>query len=380
MTEQEYNDTRPYCDDEVADAIHRIAENIYFPLLADYVCPEKSINEFAEEFKKIASVDEFQDKFTNRAVGKIIEQTIKNFTYGGVENISNLRPAMQISNHRDIVLDSALLQFILHRNGLNTAEITFGSNLMNPQFVVDLGKINKMFKIVRGGTMRELFQNSKIVSEYMRFAITRKGQSTWIAQRNGRTKDGDDKTEIAALKMFAMGSDKGFSENLAELNITPVSVSYEYEPCDFLKMRETYISRRQSYVKQPGEDLLSILHGIKQYKGNVHFQIAGPITEVELADCEKLPHNERFRCLANIIDNRIYQGYKLWKTNYMAHDMMKGVNEFGDKYTLVDKAEFTLYMEKGLDKIEGDHAELMEIFLKIYANPIAVAQKSKINN
>jgi len=370
MTPEILNEYRPYNDSEVPAAIQRIAQDVLFPQIAQFIFPEKDLKGFLEEFKQIKTVDEFQEKIMDKAICKVVEKTITNLSYTGVDTLTNEKSYMFISNHRDIVLDSAILQTILFANKIKTTEITFGSNLMRPQFVVDVGKINKMFKIVRGGTAREIFINSLNVSEYMRYAITEKHESTWIAQRNGRTKDGIDKTEIAVLKMFAMSSKKPFAENLGELNITPIAVSYEYEPCDFLKTREIYISRRQNYVKEAGEDFNSIQHGIMQFKGNTHYTICETITQNELEICAQLPHNERFKELANIIDKKIYAGYKLWKTNYIAHDILYKKSEFSDFYSNSDREKFIEYMNKGINLIDGDHSELQEIFLGIYANPI----------
>ena len=368
MTPEILEDYRPYNDSEVPAAVLRIAQDVLFPQIARFVFPEKDLSGFLEEFKKIKTVDEFQEKIMDKAIKRIVEETITNLSYEGLENLTNDKNYMFISNHRDIVLDSAILQTILFNNNIKTSEITFGSNLMNPQLVVDIGKINKMFKIVRGGTIREIFANSLNVSEYMRYAITEKCQSTWIAQRNGRTKDGIDKTEIAVLKMFAMSSKKPFVENLEELNITPIAVSYEYEPCDFLKTREIYHSRRQTYIKERGEDFNSIQHGIMQFKGNTHYAICETITHNELEICAQLPHNERFKELANIIDKKIYSGYKLWKTNYIAHDILHKKSEFTDFYSSNDREKFIEYMNNGLNLIDGDYSELQEIFLGIYAN------------
>jgi hypothetical protein len=376
MTQEIYNDYRPYTDSEVPAAVQRVAENVYFPEIVKFIAPETDINVFVKTFKKIKTIDEFQGKFMSKTVGKIIKMTIKKLTCDGLEYLTKEKSYMFISNHRDIVLDSAILQVIFYDNHFKTTEITFGSNLMNPQVVVDIGKLNKMFKIVRGGSGREIFQNSLHVSEYMRHAITEKQASTWIAQRNGRTKDGCDKTEIAVLKMFAMSSKKPFVGNLAELNIAPIAVSYEYEPCDFMKTREIYLTQKHGqYVKQAGEDLLSILHGIKQYKGNAHFSLCKPITREELEDCVRISHNEQFNRLAGIIDKRIYDNYKLFKTNYIANDLRGNKTEFSDIYSTADKAEFAFYMEKGLEKIEGDKDKLREIFLGIYANPVDMKKK-----
>jgi hypothetical protein len=371
MTQELYDDYRPYIDIEVPAAIQRITENVYFPEIVKFIAPEMDANTFAREFKKLKTVEDFQSKFMYAALKKIIETTLNELTFSGIEYLSNDKSYMFIANHRDIVLDSALLQYVLYINNLKTSEITFGSNLMNPQLVVDIGRINKMFKIVRGGTAREIFQNSLNVSEYMRYTITEKRESTWIAQRNGRTKDGYDKTEIAVLKMFAMSSKKSFVDNFAELNLVPISVSYEIEPCDFMKTREIYLTRKNGkYVKQAGEDLLSIIHGIKQCKGDMHFSICKPVTEEELRECDALPRNDKFKSLAHIIDKRIYDRYKLFKTNYISHDLRGNKTEFSDMYSAADKDSFISYMDKGLRKIEGDKNELKNIFLSIYANPV----------
>ena len=361
---------RPYYDEEINAAMHRIAASPYFPLLAAYAYPDRNPEDVKKQIRAYTTIEEFQFHVMRAVNEQIIAQSITNFSYVGLEKLDRAKRYMFISNHRDIMVDATLLQYALYLEGHQTSEITFGSNLMHPQEAVDIGKANKMFKIIRGGTIREIFINSLNVSEYMRYAITEKHQSTWIAQRNGRTKDGADKTEIAVLKMFAMSSQKPFAENLAELNITPIAVSYEYEPCDFLKTREIYISRRQEYKKAHGEDLNSVLHGIQQFKGNTHYTFCGTVTPAELAECEKLPRSEQYKELANIIDNKIYAGYKLWKTNYIAHDILHKNNNFSGNYTPEEKQKFIEYMNKGLSSLEGGKDELQEIFLGIYANPV----------
>jgi len=361
---------RPYYDEEINAAMHRIAGSSYFPLLSAYVYPDRNPEDVKKQICAYTTINEFQFQVMKAVNEQVITQSITNFSYLGLEKLDRTKRYMFISNHRDIMLDATLLQYALYLEGHQTSEITFGSNLMHPQEAVDVGKANKMFKIIRGGTAREIFVNSLNVSEYMRYAITEKRQSTWIAQRNGRTKDGADKTEIAVLKMFAMSSQKPFAENLAELNITPIAVSYEYEPCDFLKTREIYLSRRQAYQKAPGEDLNSIISGIQQFKGNTHYTFCDTITPAELAGCEQLPRSEQYKELANIIDKRIYAGYKLWKTNYIAHDILHKKSDFPENYTPEDKQKFIEYMNCGLNLLDGDRNELQEIFLGIYANPV----------
>ncbi|MDR1180420.1 MAG: acyltransferase [Bacteroidales bacterium] len=366
----DFEDTRPYYNEEIPDAIKRVSEDIYFRNMVNHIFPDIDIEAFTKNFKKIRTVNEFQEQVMDKVIRSIIKETSAGLSYSGLSRLSTDKNYMFISNHRDILLDSAILQVILHECGLDTSEITFGSNLMSSPLVIDIGKMNKMFKIVRGGTMREIFNNSLKVSQYMRYAITEKRQSTWIAQRNGRTKNGFDATEMAVLKMFAMSSSAGFVDNLMELNITPVIISYEYEPCDALKTRERYISKRKTYIKENDEDMFSVLRGIKQWKGQIHLAVAETITEEELQYCDSFLHNEKFKSLVKIIDHKIYKNYALWKTNYIAFDMLRLSNKYAHHYSQEEKEAFKLYMTNELKGIEGDIKELETIFLQIYATPV----------
>jgi len=365
-----FEDTRPYFDHEIPAAISRVASNPLFDTIVRYLFPDADVRQFKAEFLKISTIDEFQHKVMLNAVRSIVQKTCSGFTWAGFENLEQYRRYMFIANHRDILLDAALLQVTLDANHLRTSEITFGSNLMQGELVIDIGKMNKMFKIVRGGTVHDFYRNAMEVSSYMRHALLEKGESVWIAQRSGRTKDGNDKTESAVLKMFSISSPEPFIKNLSALNITPVAISYEYEPCDFLKTQELYISQYQKYIKEPGEDLHSILQGIMQQKGGIHLCATPTITMEELAECDKLEKNFKFAKLAEIIDRRIYGSYKLWKTNYMAYDLLTCTRTFSDQYTPADLEQFIDYMHSGLKGLMGDPDELRTLFLKIYAGAV----------
>lgn len=365
-----FEETRPYNDSEIPAAISRLASHPYFPIVCSYLFPHQEIGYLRTEFSKISSVKEFQDKVMYKLLTATIEKTTAGFSYSGTEGLSDSNKCTFIGNHRDIVLDASLLQYALYCSNLDTSEITFGDNLMKGDFVTDFGKINKMFRIVRGGNIRDFYKNSMEVSSYMRYAITEKNQSTWIAQRNGRTKDGLDKTEPGVLKMLAMSSDKDFVENLTELNLTPVAISYEYESCDFLKTQELYVSRYQQYQKAPNEDFNSILHGITQPKGQVSMVITPSITKEELEKCDLFQKSEKYNILAKIIDKRIIRNYKLYKNNYIAYDLLQDSPVFSNNYTAAEKNNFIEYMHSGIDKIMGDKDELTAIFLGIYANPV----------
>lgn len=378
----DYDDIRPYNENEATEAIKRLANNEYFPIVIKTLFPEIDVEKYRNEFLGYKNIRDFQHNFMFKAVGSIIEKTSTGFSYDGIENVNKNTNYMLVSNHRDIALDATLLGYAFHINDIDSFEITFGSNLMQGDFVIDFGKVNKMFKISRGGNARDFYKESLHVSKYMRHVITEKKQSVWIAQRNGRTKDGDDRTELGVLKMFSLSSDKEFVENMKEINILPISISYEYEPCDFLKTMEIYVSSYQKYIKEQGEDLRSIVTGIMQPKGHIHISITKPITLQELEYCNSFEKNNKFVHLGEIMDHRILNNYRLYKTNYIAHDILNKSYKYEVFYSKEDKEQFVDYMKSGLSKLPcretGETDVLENIFLKIYANPIDNVNKLKI--
>ena len=372
-----FDDIRPYNDSEIPAAIARVAVDPFFSTVVRYLFPNEDVESFRTRFMQIKTVRDFQEQVMDCAIQSVLRQTSSGFTCEGFEKLEPGRSYMFVANHRDILLDAAILQVVLNQSHLPTSEITFGSNLMQGQMVIDIGKMNKMFRIMRGGTRQDFYRNLKEVSAYMRYTLLQKHSSVWIAQRNGRTKDGMDKTESALLKMFATSSDKPFVENLSELNITPVAVSYEYEPCDFLKTQELYISQYQPYIKEEGEDLHSILRGITQQKGRIHLAMAPTIGEADLQECDKLDRNARFAQLARLIDQQIYQRYRLFPTNYIACDILSNTNRYESMYDSETKVFFEQRMQKGLSMLQGDEEELRSIFLSIYANPVLRGREDK---
>ena len=371
MNRDNFDDLRPYHDDEINPAMQRIADNPLISKVADFLYPDVQIADLKNMLRNITTIREFQKQVMHHAINKIIKKSITNFSFNGFENLEKDKAYIFISNHRDILLDSALLQIALDENGFNTSEITFGSNLMVSDFVVDIGKSNKMFKVIRGGTPRDFYKNSLRLSQYIRHAITEKNESIWIAQRNGRTKDGNDKTDQGIIKMFAMSSDKVLNENILELNIAPMVISYEWETCDAAKLKELYVSRTQKYVKAPGEDLNSILTGITQFKGNVHIEITQPLKDEELVGLKNMDKHEMYNYITNLINTRIHTNYKFWKTNYIAFDIENNSTEYlNKKYTKSDLESFVDRMENTINKIEGNKSDLKSIYLGIYSNPI----------
>ena len=364
-----FDDIRPYRDEEIPAAMNRIASNRSFPLVAQFVYPELTVEEAAEQVRGYKTIYDFQRGAMVPMNQQVIEGTITEFTLGGAEKLDPSKRYLYVSNHRDIVLDSCILMYALHLEGHDTGEITFGSNLMQGELVVDIGKSNKMFRVDRGRNPRELYTTSVHLSEYIRYAITEKKQSVWIAQRNGRTKDGIDRTDQGVIKMFGMSGPKDRVDALDELNIVPVSVSYEWESCDILKALELYESRNgEPYIKKPGEDLNSILTGIMQDKGRVHFQICDPIKREELEALSDVPNVQFHREVAQILDRRICSNYRLFPNAYIAHDLRYGSSKYAGHYTKDQYDAFVARMSE-LDKYSTDPA-LGDIFLGIYANPI----------
>ena len=366
----QFDDIRPYYDSEIPAAMQRIVRSDFFGLLCTYVYPGHNPEDIRQMMLSFQTIRDFQLEVMLRVSEQIIARSITAFNYSGVEQLDPGKNYLFVSNHRDIMLDACLLQYILHVNGHETTEITFGANLMSSPLVIDIGKANKMFRVERGGNMKDFYLSSKHLSDYIRYVLTEKGQGIWIAQRNGRTKDGRDQTDQGIIKMFCLSEPSDKIKALAELNIIPVSVSYEWESCDILKALELYESRFSKYVKKPGEDLNSILTGIAQPKGRVDIHLCDLITEEDLHQYDNCTNNEYHRTVAHMIDQRISKVYQLTPNNYIAHDLRFGQQLYRQHYTDEERDAFLTHMEKlnAFDISEPD--VLKDIFLGIYSNPI----------
>ena len=372
MVNSRFEDIRPYNEEEIPAAVQRIADSKEFPMLAAFVFPDREVEEVRQEVRAYRTVREFQLGIMYHSNKQILARSTTGFTFSGFERLSPEKNYLYVSNHRDIMLDASFMQNVLTDNGFDSCEITFGENLMRGQLVIDVGKINKMFKVARPGTnAREFYKSSLLLSEYIRHVITEKHQSVWIAQRNGRTKDGTDRTDQGIIKMFGMSQTKDRVASLAELNIVPVSISYEWESCDVLKAIELYERRQGPYTKKPGEDLNSILTGITQQKGRVHLTFCEPVTSEDLSQLPNSSANEFHKHVAKLLDKRICSAYRLTPNNYIAHDLRSGKEEFCEMYSQQEKDAFTRHLSllsAYRDKYDED--VLREIMLDIYANPI----------
>lgn len=367
----------PYTDEDVSEVLPKILNDPLFDLISKYLWPETNIDEQKAKAQSIKTVLDFQKEFMHSAIRTITNRSSDGLSYSGIENLKPDESYLFIANHRDILLDSAILQTILVENGFDTTEITFGNNLMKEGFITELGKLNKMFTVEREGTARELYQISQRLSAYIRNSLQKKKVSVWIAQRAGRTKDGDDLTQTGLLKMLAISGKGTFEENMAQLNIVPLSISYEYEPCVDLKVQETYLSSLHAkYIKAPDEDLHSIVSGVVEHKGRIHMAFGKKFSQKDL-DFDTSKENEKTKLLAQEIDRQIYNNYQLWPVHYIAYDTLLNKDTYTAKYSEAQKNNFLAYAEEKIDKLEGEKSSLRNIFYALYANPLINQLKLK---
>jgi len=375
--EEDFEDIRPYYDSEINPALNRIISNPLFNKILDFFFPVHEHEQLRQKLAGTYTPADFQFHFMYPLVTSILRKSSDGLFNNGFEQLSPGTPYLFVSNHRDIVLDSAFLQMLLVDYGHVTSEITFGSNLMINQFIVDLGKVNRMFKVERGGNKAELLRNSQKLSAYIRHTIKEKKLSIWIAQRPGRTKNGYDRTEAGLLKMFNMSGGDSFNESFSELNIVPLVISYEYEPCCAFKVKELLATiQTGSYQKRPEEDLMSIITGITQPKGRIQLSVCRPVNLYLDKVGEKDTLNNKLSRLAELIDEEVYTHYRLWPGNYIAYDLKHNCTDHTTFYSSAEKDTFIQYMENELRGIEGERKTIEELFLGIYANPVINAKRS----
>lgn len=377
--ENNFDRVRCYNDGETVDALKRMVEyDEFFPLFR-FVFPDLDKPSIKELFLSITGSYDFQKRIVYRAVQTVINFSMDEFTSSGIENLDANKAYLFVANHRDIVLDAALLQHVMISNDMNTTQITFGSNLMTTPFIIDFGKSNKMFTVFRNSDRREQLCHSLELSEYIRQVIKFKNESIWIAQRAGRTKDGIDMTQQGLLRMFAMSGTGSTKDRLKELNIVPLSISYEYEPCDYLKVNETCSSKNGKYIKKEGEDFNSIKLGIAGYKGRTMLMIGNSLSNFIDSLPDTMDKKELFQVVASEVDRQIYSNYQLWPTNYIAYDLLNDSQMYASKYNSTEKEKFIAHMNSGSSKVDMDQDEFNNAFLNLYANPIVIGLKYNQN-
>lgn len=371
IDELNFDDIRPYRDDEVPAVIERVLKNEHFYKVVELAYPKMPLEKVQQMMRNCKTVYDFQKNISAKAVWEVLKKTSDELTWGGFENISKVKAHLFISNHRDIILDSAILNICLIKEGVRSTETAIGSNLLSSHLATDLSKLNKNFVVNRNLAKKDLFLSSFKLSAYIHRAIKENKSSVWLAQKEGRTKDGLDLTQPGLLKMLTISSDSAYADCFQTLNILPMAISYEFDPCDYLKAIEIKSLREnQSYEKKPGEDLQSMLTGVMGFKGRIHMQIGASFNdEIEQLRTEQ-NKNEKIKILSRILDHKIHNNYRLWPGNYVAHHLLYGNGTYNAKYNAEERIKFEQYIEQQLNKIPNSDAVHREILLGIYANPV----------
>ena len=374
---KEFEDIRPFYDSEFHDKMKELVKEPKFEHAVRYVLRDIDYDVFCQQLLALDNKKDFQLLIMRSFLEGLTQKTTKGLTGGNFEILDKTKSYTFMSNHRDIVLDASFLNLLLIYHGINTSEIAIGNNLLIFDWISDLVRLNKSFIVKRNLGVRQTLDAARQLSGYIHFAITQKHESVWIAQCEGRAKDSDDRTQESLIKMLSIAGGGDLLDNLKEINLVPVSISYEYDPCDYLKAYEFLLKRdNPEFKKSQEDDLHSMETGLLGFKGRMHFQISPCINEEldKLSTCEE--KSELLSHILTIIDKAIHANYRLYPGNYVAYDMLQGEKRFaGNHYTDEEQAVFTDYLYSQLAKVpnvtkEEDKAFLKNAILTMYANPL----------
>jgi hypothetical protein len=386
----DFSTMRPYNDEELKAAIDRMVQEPLLIKMMKWVYPGLRKAEILNMFQEVRNVQQFQEEISAPAVKVITQMTTSGVSFTNESEIKPEKAYLFISNHRDIILDSALLNVSLIERGIPTTEIAIGDNLLKLQLIRDIVRCNKNFIVSRDINAKEMLYYSLRMSNYIRHTITEKKTSIWIAQREGRSKDGDDRTATGLLKMFTLSSKEQPEDALVDLNVRPMCVSYEFDPCDLLKTNELmHIRHFGKYEKKPGEDFHSMVTGLTGHKGKVNICVGRPLDHAFEKMRSVSNKNEKFRILSEAIDEEMHRIYHLWPNNYIAYDLLHGNREYKEKYSNIQRIAFANYIRGHVLKLalsrkklglppENFNSTAREVLLQMYANP--VINKRKLEN
>ena len=375
-----FDDIRPYRNDEFPAVLTRLLEDPVFDrvLMKSLQKGEAEIEQMKNAMRQVKSIEDFQGQFVVPVINQILTASSRGLTVEGLDELDKSQRYLYISNHRDIILDSALMNVKMHASGFSPTEIAIGSNLLIYPWINDLVRINRSFIVKRNIPVKQMLTSSKHLSHYIRHMITMGSDSIWIAQREGRAKDGNDLTQPALLKMLNMSNSNDFFEGFKELQIIPMAISYEIEPCGNEKVSE--LKKRQldpNFQKTEKDDLMSMVSGLNNQKGQIHIQFGKQIDEDILHRIAAEPGpNERLKLLAEQIDKEIYKNYRLFSNNYIAYDLYFKTSKYADRYTLEEKESFLKLTHNRLKLVNEDIEDSMVLWLKMYASPVYNFEKN----
>ncbi|MEO6177910.1 MAG: 1-acyl-sn-glycerol-3-phosphate acyltransferase [Flavobacterium circumlabens] len=367
---QRFDAIRPFYDSEINEALHDVVNHPMMKAMMNFTFPELEDDAWKDQLKKTHSIRDFQCNFIYHTIQKVLERSSEGLTTSGFDKLEKNTSYLFVSNHRDILLDTTLLNVCLFEHGLVMTASAIGDNLVKKAFLSTLAKLNRNFLVLRGLTPREMLHSSKLLAEYMGQLLLRENRSVWIAQREGRTKDGNDETNPGVLKMIGMGSDEAnLMDYFRKIKIVPVSISYEYDPTDVLKMPQLMAeANNEVYIKEKNEDFMTILSGIMGTKKRIHISVGDVLnTEIDQIVAENDNANKQIQALAQVIDDSILKNYQLWPTNFIAYDILNGTNKFAHLYKENEKSLFERRLEM---RIGSDNPVTRQGFLSMYANPV----------
>ena len=373
-----FDSIRPFYDSEVNTALKSLLHHPMMKAMMDFTFPEMEETTWKDQLSRTHSIRDFQINFVYQSIQRVLERSSEGLTTSGFEKLEPNTSYLFISNHRDIILDTSLLNVSLFDHGLVMTASAIGDNLVQKDFLLKLSKLNRNFLVQRGLSPRELLQSSKLMAEYMYHLLSKENRSVWIAQREGRTKDGNDATHQGVLKMIAMASDEqNCMDFFKKIKIVPVSISYEYDPTDALKMPQLLaLSKDEVYIKEKNEDFITLLSGIIGQKKRIHIHVGDVLeNEYEKIKAENDNNNKQIQALAQVIDDSILQSYKLWPTNFIAYDILNNTSRFTHLY---DEKERQLFERRLEMRIDAENETMKAGFLAMYANP--VVNKLKYTN
>lgn len=365
-----YDHIRPYHDGEVNQALKAIGSHPMVKSMLKFIYPQASEEYIQEQLNNCNSIRDFQTSIITRGIQNVLMRSSHGLTTSGFDKLDKDTAYFYISNHRDILLDTCLINISLFYNDLIMTASAIGDNLVKKSFLMELARLNRNFLVQRGLGPREMLKSSKLMSEYMAEKVLVDNRSIWIAHREGRTKDGNDLTQQGVLKMIGLGKgEDSIFDYFKKIKIVPIAISYEFDPTDMYKMPELMAKHyEEEYIKSSNEDFNSILKGLTGQKKRIHIS-AGEVLNLELDDIANSgqPVNKQFQQLASLIDDKIHQYYKLWPTNYVAYDMLHNTEKYSNSYSEKEKRQFERRVERRVDV--NDNVALQN-FLSMYANPV----------
>jgi 1-acyl-sn-glycerol-3-phosphate acyltransferase len=373
-----YDHIRPYHDGEVNQALKAIGSHPMVKSMLKFIYPQASEEYIQEQLNNCNSIRDFQTSIITRGIQNVLMRSSHGLTTSGFDKLDKDTAYFYISNHRDILLDTCLINISLFYNDLIMTASAIGDNLVKKSFLMELARLNRNFLVQRGLGPREMLKSSKLMSEYMAEKVLVDNRSIWIAHREGRTKDGNDLTQQGVLKMIGLGKgEDSIFDYFKKIKIVPIAISYEFDPTDMYKMPELMAKHyEEEYIKSSNEDFNSILKGLTGQKKRIHIS-AGEVLNLELDDIANSgqPVNKQFQQLASLIDDKIHQYYKLWPTNYVAYDMLHNTEKYSSSYSEKEKRQFERRVERRVDV--NDNVALQN-FLSMYANPVTNKQKLSV--